>query len=88
MPSVDVFRMIETVAVVTVPIFLFWLQRMMRDRDRVQEEIRRNTQDQNVRIASLERTSTIHNIWLGLIANKLNLPTPESIVSNNNLGKD
>ena len=53
MPSVDVFRMIETIAVVTVPIFLFWLQRMMRDRDRVQEEIRKNTQDQNVRIASL-----------------------------------
>lgn len=70
---------LNIVSVLVGPVIIVFMQRRMKRRDRVQEEIRANTSNQNNQIEMLKRTALIHSVWLGLIAHKLDLPRPSDV---------
>ena len=82
----DVLNYLNVVSVFLSPLLLTVLSRMLKTRDAIQDQIRRNTEEQKSRIRQIEETIFRHDFYLQVVAHQLKINIPTSTKENNTDG--
>lgn len=78
----DVLNYLNVVSVFLSPLLLTVLSRMLKTRDAIQDQIRRNTEEQKSRIRQIEETIFRHDFYLQVVAQQLKINIPTSTKEN------